>query len=148
MMKRILIVLLSLIPARSVYAPAQELGRSRLEVRVDGTAAGIFKDIQEGIRKGDLNAYSRYLARQVYLNLPGREGGYFSENQASYILKDYFKQKRALSFTFSTMSEQEATPFATGGGTFFRRGNAEIFQVYVALKKSDDRWMIAQFSVF
>ncbi|OLD67944.1 MAG: hypothetical protein AUI33_09995 [Ignavibacteria bacterium 13_1_40CM_2_61_4] len=148
MMTRVLIALLYLILARSGYGPAQELGRSTLEVRVEGTALGIFKDIQEGIRKSDLNAYSRHFARQVYLNLPGREGGYFSENQASYILKDYFKQQRPLSFKFSTMSEQENTPYATGGGTFFHRGNAEIFQVYVALKKSDDRWTIAQFSVF
>jgi hypothetical protein len=147
-MTRILMALLSVILARPGYVPAQELTRSTLEVRVDGAAAGIFKDIQEGIRKGDPNAYSRHFARQIYLNLPGREGGYFSENQASFILKDYFKKKRALGFTFSTMSEQESAPFATGGGTFFQRGNAEIFQVYVALKKSDDRWMIAQFSVF
>ena len=147
MMIRILIALILML-AHPGYAPAQELGRSTLEVRVEGNAAGIFRDIQEGIRKGDLNAYSRHFARQVYLNLPGRDGGYFSENQASYILKDYFRQQRPLGFKFSTMSEEETTPFATGGGTFFHRGNAEIFQVYVALKKSDDRWLIAQFSVF
>ena len=147
MMTRILIALVLML-ARSGYGRAQELGRSTVEVRVEGTAAGIFKDVQEGIRKSDPNAYSRHFARQVYLNLPGREGGYFSENQAAYILKDYFKQQRPLSFKFSTMSEEETTPYATGGGRFFHRGNAEILQVYVALKKSEDRWMIAQFSVF
>jgi hypothetical protein len=148
MITRIFIALMYLILGRAVFAPAQEVGRATLEVKVDGAAAGIFKDIQEGVRKGDVNDYSRYFARQIYLNLPGREGGYFSENQAVYILKDYFKQRRALNFALSTMREQEAIPYATGGGTFFHRGNAEILQVYVALKKSDDRWMIAQFSVF
>ena len=114
-----------------------------------GQATGsIFADIEAGLRSGDLGTFSGSLARQVYLNLSDIESGFFSENQALYILKDYFKTRRILSFKFTTISEVEGTPFATGGGTYLHRGSPEILQVYVAMKKSGNRWVIGQFSVF
>lgn len=128
--------------------PAQKLRSSPVQERNTPATAPIFREIQAGLRSGDVGSFSRYLAKQVYLNLSDVESGFFSDNQASYILKDYFKARRIVSFKFSTISEVEGTPFATGGGTYLRRGNSEILQVYVAMKKSGDRWVIAQFSVF
>jgi hypothetical protein len=129
-------------------AEAQGLEAAPNRRRNDPQASLIFDDIQAAVKSGDLNPLSPDLARQVYLNLPGVEGGFFSENQALYILKDYFKSRRVLSFRLSTVSTVEGTPYATGGGTYLQRGVQELLQVYVALKKSGDRWVIAQFSVY
>ncbi len=131
----------------------QPAGTQRLEPAADrrGTDPAvslIFEDIQAAVRSGDLSPLSRHLAKQVYLNLADVEGGFFSENQALYILKDYFRSRRVLSFKFSSSNTVEGTPYATGGGTYLHRGSQELLQVYVALKKSGDGWMISQFSVY
>jgi len=129
-------------------SPAQNRSAAPEGSGSDSAVSAIFGEIQAGLRSGDVTAFSRFLAKQVYLNLYDIESGFFSDNQALYILKDYFKSRRILSFRFSTISEVEGTPFATGGGTYLHRGNPEILQVYVAMKKSGDRWVITQFSVF
>ncbi|HEY6192136.1 MAG TPA: DUF4783 domain-containing protein [Bacteroidota bacterium] len=143
------ILILAILPvAGSSCASAQELYAVPERERKNPVASSIFTDLQSGILAGDVAAFSDRLAKQVYLNLSDRESGFFSQNQALYILKDYFKTHRILSFKFTTISQVEGTPFATGGGTYLRRGNPEILQVYVALKKSGDGWVISQFSVF
>jgi hypothetical protein len=129
-------------------ALAQESQSRRGGGSNDQTPSAIFSDIQAGLRSGDVTLFSKNLAKQVYLNLPDIAGGFFSDNQATYILKDYLKAHRMVSFKLSTTNMTGPTPFATGGGTYLRRGNPELIQVYIALKKSADRWVIAQFSVF
>jgi hypothetical protein len=143
------VIVLALLPAAGISNALAQARHALPERERDNPVASvIFGKLQSGILSGDPTSFSEHLAKQVYLNLSDRESGFFSQNQAEYILKDYFKTRRILSFRFTTMSEVEGTPFATGGGTFLRRGTQEILQVYVALKKSGDGWVIAQFSVF
>src|SRR5258706_8611322 len=144
----IILILAILELAGMSYTRAQEF-RAVPERQINNpVASAIFAELQSGIVSGDAAVFSDHLAKQVYLNLSDRESGFFSQNQAVYILKEYFKTRRILSFKFTTISQVEGTPFATGGGTYLRRGNPEILQVYVALKKSGDGWVISQFSVF
>ena len=144
----IILILAILQLAGSSYTAAQELHAVPERERNNPVVSSIFGELQNGIVAGDAAVFSDHLAKQVYLNLSDRESGFFSQNQAVYILKEYFKTRRILSFRFTTISQVEGTPFATGGGTYLRRGNPEILQVYVALKKSGDGWVISQFSVF
>src|ERR1700690_563429 len=78
-------------------APAQDSTSATQGVRIDSTPSAIFSEIEAGLRGGDINLFSRHLDRQVYLNLPDIEGGFFSDNQAAYILKDCFKPRGVLS---------------------------------------------------
>ena len=110
--------------------------------------SSVFQDIQRGVTASDVNLFSKHFAKQVYVDLPGDEGGYFSENQLFYILQNFFASRLTRQFKFSTIDETDTGPYATGSGNFMYRGHRDILQIYVALSRLDDRWVITQFNVY
>jgi hypothetical protein len=108
----------------------------------------ILAEIQAGVAKGDVGVFAKHLGTQVYMSLKGSERGYFSANQALYVLQDFFSIHRPISFTFSTQGEIEDSPFATGRGFFIARGLRESAQVYVSLARSEGRWVVAEFNIY
>ena len=118
------------------------------EVSTSPAVSALFSDIHTGIVSVDVKKFSTHLAKQVYLNLRGVESGYFSQNQAFYILDSYLSARHVVQFTFSTINGAGPTPYATGGGIFMRHGRREIFQVYTSLSKQDDQWVITQLNVY
>ncbi len=108
----------------------------------------IFDAFQKGLEEGNITPFSRYLGTQVYMNLPGGKSGYFSGNQASYVLQNYLSGRRVQSFYFSTYAESASAPYATGPGHFESRGSVENVQVYVALAKVGDRWFLSQINIY
>jgi hypothetical protein len=108
----------------------------------------ILGEIQAGIAKGDASLFADHLGPQVYLSLKGSEGGYYSANQALYVLEGFFSVHRPISFAFSTQGEVEDSPFATGRGFFTAKGLRESAQVYVSLTRSEGRWVVAEFNIY
>ena len=108
----------------------------------------ILDEIQNGISKGDAALFSRHFGSQVYISLKGSEGGYYSANQALYVLQNFFSSHRPISFAFSTHGEADETPFATGRGHLNARGVRESVQVYVSLTQHNGRWVVAEFNVY
>jgi hypothetical protein len=108
----------------------------------------ILGEIQSGIAKGDASLFADHLGPQVYLSLKGSEGGYYSANQALYVLEGFFSVHRPISFAFSTQGEAEDSPFATGRGFFTAKGLRESAQVYVSLTRSEGRWVVAEFNIY
>jgi hypothetical protein len=108
----------------------------------------ILGEIQAGIAKGDASLFADHLGPQVYLSLKGSEGGYYSANQALYVLQGFFSVHRPISFAFSTQGEVEESPFATGRGFFTAKGLRESAQVYVSLTRSEGRWVVAEFNIY
>jgi hypothetical protein len=88
------------------------------------------------------------MASQVYVNLRGGESGYYSANQAHYVLENYLKSRKLVNLKFSTIGESEARPYATGSAVTVQRGIREIAQVYVSLGRSGDRWFITQINIY
>lgn len=88
------------------------------------------------------------MASQVYVNLRGGESGYYSANQAHYVLENYLKSRKLVNLKFSTIGESEARPYATGSAVSVQRGIREIAQVYVSLGRSGDRWYITQINIY
>lgn len=109
--------------------------------------AEIFALVASGLRHSDHASISRNFGRQVYVSLKGGENGYFSSNQASYVVQSFFASRRPASFTFTTIDEGDE-PFATGSGLFLMKGTRETLQVYVALARQGKRWVISQFNVY
>ncbi len=104
--------------------------------------------IELAVRSSDIQLISKYFLRPVFISLRGAESGYFSANQASLLLHSFFESRRVVRFTFTTISETEE-PFATGGGVMIEdKGSRQSFQIYVALLKVDNRWVISQFNVY
>lgn len=104
----------------------------------------VFKEIEEGISEGDVDKFSSYLSAQTYLSLSNGASGYYSANQAFYVLQDFFKINKISSFRFSSMYEEGDTPFATGTYTHEYRGRKNTAQVFISLKFQSNGWKITQ----
>lgn len=118
-----------------------------LEVLSTEKPSVIISQVESGILSGNIQSFSKYLAKQVFVNLRGNESGYFSSNQALYLLRSFFETRRVLRFKFTTIDESQE-PFATGGGIFVLKGTKESVQIYVGLSKLDNRWVVTQFNVY
>jgi hypothetical protein len=105
-------------------------------------------DIQNGILTGTISGFAKHFAKQVFVDLPGQDGGYFSDRQLFYILQNFFGSRSTQQFRFSTIDDSEAGSYATGSGSFLFKGRREVLQIYVALSKREGRTVITQFNVY
>ena len=108
----------------------------------------IFSSVQQGLSSGNISTFSQHMGSQVYVNLRGGESGYYSANQAYYLLENYFKTRRLVNFNFSTIGESESNPYATGSAGFNEKGSRERAQVYVSLSLAGNRWVITQINIY
>ncbi len=108
----------------------------------------IFAAIERGIDEGEVDAFSSYFGNRVYINLPSGESEVFSGNQAYYILKNYIGVRKPLGFSFTTFGEADQIPYATGRASFRYKGNREFTQVYVALSKTNGKWIIDKINLY
>lgn len=130
----------------------EAFSRAEMPQQLASSSAGqnpkeIFSNVEASLLNGSIGTIAPNLARQVYLNLSRGESGYFSSNQASFILTRYFEGRRVVQFRFSTFNTS-VEPYATGGGIFVHKGNRETLQIYLALSRVGDRWVISQFNVY
>lgn len=108
----------------------------------------VFQAVQRGIAEGDFEELARYFSKHIYLNIQSIESGYYSANQAQFVVQNFFNTNKILSFSFTTYGESGGAPYATGRGSINVKGNREYIQVYVSLMKQKDRWVISQFNIY
>ena len=133
-------------PPVIVAQPDQRAGRRVAPGR--GDYRRVFTSVQEGISSGSVGPFSQHMAQQVYVNLRGGESGYYSANEAYYLLENYFKSRRPVKFNFSTVGESESNPYATGSVGFNLKGSRVYAQVYVSLSFVGNRWVISQINIY
>lgn len=119
---------------------------SVLEKSKDEKLEVVFSEIEKGFSGGNVSTFSQYLSSQNYLSLSNGVRGYYSANQSFYILQEYFKLHRPISFRFSSKSEGK-NPYATGFLTYELRGRRENAQVFIALESSGGSWKISQITI-
>jgi len=112
--------------------------------RQGNSAEAIFTEIEEGIAKGDISALFKHLSTQTYFSLTSGIRGYYSSNQAYYILEDFFKIYQVLSFKFHSLQTENGNPYATGIYYYEFKGKRETAQVYISLKNMGKIWKIIQ----
>jgi hypothetical protein len=108
----------------------------------------VFQIIENGIRKCAEEEFDKELGAMVSIAIGSGERGYFSMNQATSVLSEYFSVRRPVSFEFSRIHEKGSTPYATGRLVFIKKGNQESVQIYVSLTRQDFRWVINQFNIY
>lgn len=108
----------------------------------------VFEEVQQGMESGSVEIFSAYFASQIQVSLKGEESGYFSSSHTYYILENFFKARKVLSFEFVNVGETEAMPYATGRAVFMNKGAREVVQVYVALTKSAGKWVISEITIY
>lgn len=108
----------------------------------------LFEEIQHGFEVGKVSVFSPFLGLQVQVLLKGEESGYFSSSHAYYILENFLKPRKVVSFEFTAVGEAEDMPYATGRAVFSNKGTREVAQVYVALMKSAEKWVITEINIY
>ena len=104
----------------------------------------VLTDVENGIAKGNVSAIFKHLNSQTYFSLSNGIRGYYSSNQAYYILEDFFKIYHVISFRFHSIQSEEGTPYATGIYFYEFKGKRETAQVYISLKNTGKSWKIIQ----
>ncbi len=107
----------------------------------------IFKEIETGIREAEVTKISKYFGQQTYFSFSNGINGYYSNNQAFYVIDDFFKLYRVISFKFDHIKYDTNNSYATGKYNYDNRGQRSSAQVYISLKKIGNNWNITQFTI-
>ena len=104
----------------------------------------VLTEIEDGIANGNVAALFKHLSPQTYFSLTSGIRGYYSSNQAYYILEDFFKIYHVVSFRFHSIQAEEENPYATGIYFYEFKGKRETAQVYISLKNMGKSWKVIQ----
>lgn len=104
----------------------------------------VFDEIGNAINEKDISTLSRHLRSQTYLNLPNGISGYYSANQAYFVLEDFLKKYRVLSFEFDEINTSTINPYATGIYKYDLNGRRKSVHLYIQLRESSNNWSITQ----
>lgn len=143
----ILILAFVILSVSSVFPQQKDLiqrTESRTQSEFD---PAIFDEIETAIRNADIVTISRYLGPQTYFSLTNGINGYYSTNQAFYVLEDFFKIYRVTKFKFDTIRAGSSNPYATGTYHYDNRGRRNSAQVYISLTKTGKNWNISQLTI-
>ncbi|MCS7053819.1 MAG: DUF4783 domain-containing protein [Ignavibacterium sp.] len=107
----------------------------------------IISEIEESIKQSDVLKLSQFINAQTYFSLMGNINGYYTTNQAFYILEDFFKINKIQLFKFNQVNNEENNPYATGTLYYESKGRKNKAQVFVTLKRVGESWIISQLSI-
>ena len=107
----------------------------------------VFSRIESAISQGDVAILSSYIGSQTYLSLSNGTRGYYSSNQAYYLLEDFFRIYSVSSFRFENLNTNENVPYATGIYNYEFKGKRNETQAYISLKKIGRSWKITQITI-
>ena len=111
------------------------------------TARTAFEKIEGSISAGNVEGLSGYFSSQMYLSLSNGISGYYSSNQAYYVLQDFFKIYHVTDFRFNNIKDDEDNVYATGLYNFIFKEKRESAQVYVSIKLTGKEWKISQLTI-
>jgi len=107
----------------------------------------VISEIEESIKNADVIKLARFINSKTYFSLMGNVNGYYTTNQAFYLLEDFFKVYKVQSFRFNQVNSYENNPYATGIFYYENKGRRSKAQVYVSLKRIGENWIISQLSI-
>jgi hypothetical protein len=107
----------------------------------------IFREIENGIVESDVSKIARYFSQKPYLSFSNGVTGYYSSNQAYYVLEDFFLIYKVISFKFDHKKNDDSVSYATGTYYYESKGKRDSAQVYVTISKIGDNWFITQISI-
>jgi len=106
----------------------------------------IFSDIERTFSSGNISLISEYFPSQIYLSLSSGVNGFYSSNQAFYILQDFFQLNQPITFKYTQRSESKSG-FATGIFTFENKNKKGTAQVFISVEYSGAKWKISLITI-
>lgn len=107
----------------------------------------IFNEIESGIKEGNVESISKYFGQRTYFSFSNGINGYYSSNQAFYVLEDFFRIYKVTSFKFEHVKNDKFNSYATGKYNYDNKGQRSTAQVYISIKKVGPNWIITQFTI-
>lgn len=129
------------------YTYGQEYMNSTDNYEQNSDAKLVFGKIENGIAEGSVKQIIGYFSSQTYLSLSNGINGYYSSNQAYYVLEDYFGEYQASGFKFNEIKTDNENMYGTGTYSFAVRGKRSEAQVYISLKLTGKKWKITQLTI-
>ena len=131
----------------TIHAQEKDRKNESEQNRLKESAVTIFHEIQNGISSGKVSNFSKYFNQQIFLSLSNGVNGYYSSNQAYYVLVEYFKLYHPTSFELGDIQDDESDVYATGSYNYVYKGKRDMAQVYVSLKNTGKKWKITQITI-
>jgi len=146
-MKKIFILIIILFSTQVFIAQENNLKQNLNSNSLNSAAYGILDDIENGISNTKTSDISPYLNSQIYLSFMNGISGYYSSNQAYYVIEDFLKEYKVISFRFNKFKLNTTAPFAVGTYYYEHKGNRYEAKVFVTLKFTNKSWQITQISI-
>lgn len=106
----------------------------------------VFADIEKGLSNGNVAEFSAYFSNQTYLSISNGVSGYYSANQAFYVLQDFLSINTPISFKLSNLVTGNL-PYATGILNYESKNRRETAQVFISLENSGGNWKVSQITI-
>jgi hypothetical protein len=103
--------------------------------------------IADAIAAGDSRSIGAQLNTKVFLTLFTGESGYYSAEQTTYILRNFFQTHSAASFAFHNTNVTGESAFGVGTFAFTKRAQRGSAQVFISLAAGKQSWRITQITV-
>lgn len=107
----------------------------------------VFNEIEKGIVSNDVKKFSQYFSPQPYISLVNGVNGYYSSNQAYYIMEDFFNSFKIVSFEMAETKTEGTVSYGKGDYYYEKKGRREVAHLYISLSKSGNKWYITQISI-
>lgn len=146
-MKKLLYIIIFLLTVSNTFAQTSNLTRNKETKKVDQQEDLIFKEIESAIKNADVNKISKYFGQQTYFSFSNGINGYYSSNQAFYVIEDFFNLYKVTSFKFDYVKVDKNNSHATGKYNYDNKGQRSSAQVYISIKKIGNNWIITQFTI-
>ncbi len=141
-------VLVNVIGGTFFIFPQETKHLNKIITRIQkAPAASVFSDIESAIAQGNVVQLSKYFSPHTYFSLSNGVSGYYSSNQAFYLIEDFFRIYKVTSFRFQNIQADDEYPYATGVYTYEFKGKKDASQVYISLKYSSKNWKITQITI-
>ena len=146
-MKKIIILILFFILGQQIFTQQYPLNNELQSNSQNTTGYKILEEIEMGISESKLSVISQHLSSQIYLSFLNGVSGYYSSNQAYYVLENFFDKYKVVSFKFSSFNFNTVAPFAKGTYYYEYKGNRSEAKVYLTMKLTGKSWEITQISI-
>lgn len=147
MMKKLIYILIILFFSSNSFPQQKDPKESFRNFNLNQMEEQVFVEIGNALGEGRVSDISKYFGPQTYFSLSNGINGYYSSNQAFYILEDYFKIYKALYFKFDHIKTDKNSSYATGKFSYDNKGKRNNAQVYISLKKVGNNWNITQLTI-
>jgi hypothetical protein len=146
-MKKYIYIIILLLSFSVTFSQTSNLTRKTDSKKSTQQDELIYKEIESGINEGNIERISKYFGQQTYFSFSNGINGYYSSNQAFYVVEDFFKLYRVTSFKLDNIKNNNNHSYATGKYNYDNKGQRSTAQVYISLKKIGNNWIITQFTI-